>query len=615
VFVSAIVPNIEEINAWLGGTEDSVVRSEYRPAISDFAVLEPRGTGVNTVCHVDMHPHLDEPLRYRIDGFLQRDDFAYTSEETGRRRTYSFTSYKTRAVAACRKVLPMGSVVLFAANKKGSQGAEGLAEELVNQLSHGLGLPNPREWCDEEALTRTFDYLRDEYGQEWIGTQVLGCGAILHHGDIPQETREAIELLLRNRKCLMAICTNTLAEGVNLPIRTLVLYSVQRRLVTGRSEDLLTRDIKNLVGRAGRAGATTRGLVLCTNPGQWPLVGQVADQAAGEEVVGALRSLLELVSRQLAEQSLALTNDLLERSPAVHSLIDGLDATLMDLAALEVGEERFREIALAIAEQTFAYEYTAEEGRSLLREVIRLRSDRILTIRNAGRLEWVRSTGARPRMIELVESKLLPAFLRWQEVTDPLDPELVDAIVAWAWRLPEVQETARRHFGLERRAALAEPQERFGRALQSWLRGATHREIAQVIGADVSQWLSIYTGVVAYAFQTVAEQGVALLDQLLLSRDQEPAPAVHAFTEHLRFGVPTRTGLALASAGVRHRKAYVAVGDAIDATDAEGVSVNELARDLSERLQIGRAAWQERLGELVYGNTITDLESIAGRAV
>ena len=39
VFVSAIVPNIEEINVWLGGAADSVVRSEYTPALTEFAVL------------------------------------------------------------------------------------------------------------------------------------------------------------------------------------------------------------------------------------------------------------------------------------------------------------------------------------------------------------------------------------------------------------------------------------------------------------------------------------------------------------------------------------------------------------------------------------------------
>lgn len=41
VFISAIVPNVEEINAWLGGSEGIVVRSDYRPAIAEFAFLTP----------------------------------------------------------------------------------------------------------------------------------------------------------------------------------------------------------------------------------------------------------------------------------------------------------------------------------------------------------------------------------------------------------------------------------------------------------------------------------------------------------------------------------------------------------------------------------------------
>jgi replicative superfamily II helicase len=42
VFASAIVPNIEEINAWLGGTDETVVRSDYRPALAQSCRRERR---------------------------------------------------------------------------------------------------------------------------------------------------------------------------------------------------------------------------------------------------------------------------------------------------------------------------------------------------------------------------------------------------------------------------------------------------------------------------------------------------------------------------------------------------------------------------------------------
>src|ERR1035437_360452 len=268
VFMSAIVPNIEEINVWLGGVEDSVVRSDYRPAVAEFSVLRPVGQGASPPLDLEMHPHEQEPIRYRIERFLRREDFKWLNPKTARRNAYSFASVKTRAIAAARKALPMGAAVVFAANKRGNQGAIGLAEELLLQMEKDLPLPNPLRFADRDAINRTSEYLEGEYGANWVGTRALKVAAVLHHGDIPQETREVVERLLRDGSVALGICTNTLAEGVNLPIRTLVLYSVQRMGKQGARENLLTRDIKNLVGRAGRAGSTTKGLVICTNENQ-----------------------------------------------------------------------------------------------------------------------------------------------------------------------------------------------------------------------------------------------------------------------------------------------------------------------------------------------------------
>ena len=112
----------------------------------------------------------------------------------------------------------MGTSVIFAANKQGDQGAIGIAEELLEQLRRPLALPIPSTFAHAAQLALVVDYLRREFGEGWIGTQALAAGVVLHHGDIPQETREVLEDMLRLRQVLLAICTSTLAEGVNLPI-------------------------------------------------------------------------------------------------------------------------------------------------------------------------------------------------------------------------------------------------------------------------------------------------------------------------------------------------------------------------------------------------------------
>ncbi|WP_240441405.1 DEAD/DEAH box helicase, partial [Pseudomonas aeruginosa] len=177
VFMSAIIPNIEEINAWLGGDENTVIRSTYRPAIAEFSVLRSSGTGVNKSVRLDMHPHAQQ-RHYAIHGFLDRSSFQYVNPQTGRTKTYTFTSTKTLAVGAARKVLSMGTTAIFAANKRGNQGAIGLAEELIKQLECPLPLPRPVDYADIETLRTRIDYLETEFGAGWIGAMSLRNGAV-----------------------------------------------------------------------------------------------------------------------------------------------------------------------------------------------------------------------------------------------------------------------------------------------------------------------------------------------------------------------------------------------------------------------------------------------------
>jgi helicase len=153
VFISAIVPNVQEINAWLGGTQQTVISSEYRPAEAEFAVLrEHRANGTKRV-DLEVHPHMPEPPKFTVEGFLSKSDFRYIKESTGRANTLNFDSYKTRAVAAARKALPMGTAVIFAMNKRGNQGAIGIAEELLDQLTVALTLPRPLTFEPRSLIT------------------------------------------------------------------------------------------------------------------------------------------------------------------------------------------------------------------------------------------------------------------------------------------------------------------------------------------------------------------------------------------------------------------------------------------------------------------------------
>ena len=607
VFVSAIVPNIEEITSWLGGRSGSVVRSDYRPAIAEFAVLRPLGKGITQSIALAMHPHEVVEKRFTIPAFLSRADFGWRSRQTNRINTYSFASVKARAIAAARKALPLGPVAVFAANKRGKQGAVGLTEELIAQLRFPLRLPDPAEFTNGTSVADASDYLEREYGVDWIGVQALQVGAVLHHGDVPQETREVLEVLLRDGTVHLVICTTTLAEGVNLPIRTLVLYSVQRLGPSGSRKNLLTRDIKNLVGRAGRAGSVTKALVICANPNQWPVVEPAAKQTPGEPVVGALRRLVDRLVKFLRLQRATVSNEGLERNPVLHPLIDGIDVTLVDLASEEIGEEELVKIAIQVADDTYASrQATHEASKQLLREVFELRARRISQVTAGGRLEWIREAGTRVRMLGSVEMDLLPKREAWDNIGGPLEQEFVDTMLEWAWGQRELRHVVRETFRLESDSELDSVRPSFFDLVRLWLDGQPFVTIGKEVGLPIDDLLGVHSRAVAFVLQTVVEQATALVKRLVESDGRQVSEAVSVFPDHLRFGVPTEGARMLAVHGLRHRRAAVELGRVV--TKLGVVEDRAILLDGVRRmLQDERAEWETRLGALVFKRTLQDV--------
>ena len=268
--------------------------------------------------------------------------------------------------------------------------------------------------------------------------------------------------------------------------------------------------------------------------------------------------------------------------------------------------------AIRLADQTFASQQADAESKQLLQKVFELRARRVVGIRSAGRLDWIRETGARPRMLDSVESVLLPQTAAWDHVTEPLDASIVRTMLEWAWGQADVQEALREAHRLEDRGDTNPLKQPFFDTVSAWLSGARFKDIAPVSGLELDDLLGLHGRVVSYVLQTAIEQGVALLAKLLEAQGRLLAPAVIAFPEHLRFGVPTVAGRVLASGGVRHRSAAVELGNALRSAGNDRITLMAAAR---RGLHASAAAWEAHLGTLVYKNTLRDLTSAIGDGI
>lgn len=605
VFVSAIVPNIDEINAWLGGTGETVVRSAFRPADVEYAhLLSSERSGRSLRIDLRMHAPSDTNLPSRdLPGFLTASDFEYVNPDTGKSNTRANASVKTHAVAAARKALPLGSVAVFATAKTGTQGVLGLAEELIAQRAARLRLPDPADLIPEAARTHiaeVVEYLTQEYGPTWTGTRAVQNGAVVHHGDIPQETREVLEGLVREKYIPLVFCTSTLAEGVNLPIRTLVLYSTQR--MEGKDRvPMLTREIKNLVGRAGRAGTETKGLVICANPTSWAAVKAVAEGALGERVNGALLALIQEASRNTGTN---LDNHLLETDPLWFAVTDGIDATLLELLSEERDSDEFIEVARELADSTFAYKLANDRARDHLEQMFTLRAARLTALRRNGRLSLSTGTGARVRLLDSVLDDLLPRY-DWTADEAVIDESLLRAILEWAWMQSDMRSSLIRSYPQAESEPVLPSVDDLYDQLTFWLNGDSFAEIAQKHKHGIDLILRIHSGVVSFTLATLVEQAIAVLTLHFEQTDQNMAPAITLLPDFLRYGTTSPNVRDLLANGVRHRRAAILLGAEFNSgLDSYFLTPIEQAAQL---LDADPEHWRETLGSFVFARTVRDV--------
>jgi hypothetical protein len=128
--------------------------------------------------------------------------------------------------------------------------------------------------------------------------------------------KQAIENDFREGVLRILVSTNTLGQGVNLPIRFVVVHSVTRWIPpvsddeVGHSESVKVRDYWNICGRAGRATWETEGQIIhiVNSPQDLRLLNAYSTR---EEIEPALSALITVL-RDIADRR--LTNDQFARA-------------------------------------------------------------------------------------------------------------------------------------------------------------------------------------------------------------------------------------------------------------------------------------------------------------
>jgi ATP-dependent RNA helicase HelY len=248
--LSATVSNIEEFGAWLTSVrgETSVVLEEHRPVPLWQWVAADK----------EIHDLFIDETGSRINPNLInlfRDDQRQMKGVRGRQRYSRHTPFKERLIRDMDQegLLP---AIWFIFSRKGCDQA------VEHCLSSNVKLTSPAERSEilRVIQQRTNDLPDDDLAALNFGnwSEALSRGIAAHHAGLIPRFKEIIEELFQQGLIKLVFATETLALGINMPARSVVIEKLSKW--NGETHVSLTAgEYTQLTGRAGRRGIDDEG--------------------------------------------------------------------------------------------------------------------------------------------------------------------------------------------------------------------------------------------------------------------------------------------------------------------------------------------------------------------
>ncbi|MEM3818821.1 MAG: DEAD/DEAH box helicase [Nitrososphaerota archaeon] len=209
--LSATISNAEDLGEWLNA---KVIKSDWRPV--------PLKEGVLT----------DSTIEFE-DGEIKELNVLH----------------KNVVVNAILNIVEEGGQVLvFASTRKK---AEDYAYKIAQAFNERLDIIS---WEEREMLR---EYSTELISEERSGftenlARLVEAGAAFHHAGLASYHRKIIEEAFRNRVLKTVVATPTLAAGVNLPARMVLITEVKRYVPGYGYQKIPVIEYKQFCGRAGR---------------------------------------------------------------------------------------------------------------------------------------------------------------------------------------------------------------------------------------------------------------------------------------------------------------------------------------------------------------------------
>ncbi|WP_174590481.1 ATP-dependent DNA helicase [Methanocella conradii] len=209
IALSATIGNAKELAGWMGA---ELVVSDWRPTELKEGVFFGRAINFPDEKRVVSTPGPDEVLSLVWDTLAEG-----------------------------------GQCIVFTNTRKSS---EGIAQKVAKSLSKKLTE-------EEKAAFQDIKQQVLRHAETDMCSRLAACvecGAAFHHAGLKNEHRRIVEDEFRRNRIKVIACTPTLAAGLNLPARRVIIKDYRRYDVNYGSVPIPVLEYKQMAGRAGRPG-------------------------------------------------------------------------------------------------------------------------------------------------------------------------------------------------------------------------------------------------------------------------------------------------------------------------------------------------------------------------
>ncbi|EKK7176082.1 DEAD/DEAH box helicase [Vibrio alginolyticus] len=398
VLISAVLSNAESIGDWLYAGEGSVVNGAECLSTERSIAFASWRRGRGQFHYVEPF-NIDEE-QFFVPRVMESLELPKRGNEKVQRY---FPPKEDKSLVAAYlgiKLSKHGPVAVFCGQKSS---VTKICREVLKPLERIEPLEDPIRFSDQGEIQKIGNLSELHLGSGSDVTKAIKRGVLPHSASIPNGLRVSVEYAMENGLGRCVVCTSTLAQGVNLPIKYLIVSGVFQ------GEKLIsTRDFHNLLGRAGRAGKHTEGSIifadtelfdgrLGSKKRQWAQMNNLLDPSQSESCLSSLLTLVqpffedpfnidpikqlqspdkyEMLVKLAAKRQGVDAKSLLKQMQQRVGFVDSLESYL--LSNITSDEMLGGEALIELCRGTFAYSLASDAEKEKLIQVFKIVAERV----------------------------------------------------------------------------------------------------------------------------------------------------------------------------------------------------------------------------------------------